>query len=233
MSAWRTVRRCTWCRWANSRMLSPSSRCWRRILSNSSTLDNSFSLAPTVWQPRSVGAGARGWGHFWPSLRPLLGPDQAVIPTRQRYGTQTCPAERLRADLLDQAVIDALLETFQQSDLFEQAIAASRAQAAQLHDQHQAELATVTGQIAKAEATIERYLDAFEAGTMSDETCGQRVQKQGAKIAELRVRQTELHAALDAANIQPPTRDELADLAEQVRIAVAQGPTPASGSCTP
>src|SRR6266700_707931 len=82
MSAWRTVRRCTWCRSANSRMLSPSSRCWRRILSNSSTLDNSFSLAPTVWQPRSVGAGARGWGHLWPSLRPLLGPDQAVIPKR-------------------------------------------------------------------------------------------------------------------------------------------------------
>src|SRR6266536_3585113 len=83
MSAWRTVLRCTWCRSANSRMLSPSSRCWRRILSNSSTLDNSFSLAPTVWQPRSVGAGARGWGHLWPSLRPLLGPDQAVIPIRQ------------------------------------------------------------------------------------------------------------------------------------------------------
>jgi integrase len=34
-----------------------------------------------VWQPRSVGAGARGWGHFRPSLRPLLGPDQAVIPS--------------------------------------------------------------------------------------------------------------------------------------------------------
>src|SRR6266487_2562054 len=87
MSAWRTVRRCTWCRSANSRMLSPSSRCWRRILSNSSTLDNSFSLAPTVWQPRSVGAGARGWGHLWPSLRPLLGPDQAVIPTLDRYAS--------------------------------------------------------------------------------------------------------------------------------------------------
>jgi len=26
----------------------------------------------------------RGWGHFWPSLRPLLGPDQAVIPTRKQ-----------------------------------------------------------------------------------------------------------------------------------------------------
>jgi site-specific DNA recombinase len=165
-----------------------------------------------------VGAAAHGKRHRYPYY---------VCFSRQRYGTQTCPAERLRADLLDQAVIDALLDTFRQSDLFEQAIAASRAQAAQLHDQHQAELTAVTAQIAKAEATIERYLDAFEAGTMSDDTCGQRVQKQGAKIAELRIRQTELRAALDAANIQAPTRDELADLAEQVRIAVAEGPTPA------
>src|SRR6266700_2843083 len=99
MSAWRTVRRCTWCRSANSRMLSPSSRCWRRILSNSSTLDNSFSLAPTVWQPRSVGAGARGWGHLWPSLRPLLGPDQAVIPTllaKRGFAVPGMPGVRLR-----------------------------------------------------------------------------------------------------------------------------------------
>jgi predicted kinase len=44
-------------------------------------------------------------------------------------------------------------------------------------------------------------------------------------IAELRVRQDELRAALDATNIQPPTRRQLADLAEQVRV--AEGPTPA------
>jgi site-specific DNA recombinase len=33
-----------------------------------------------------------------------------VCFSRQRYGTNTCPGERLRADLLDQAVINALLE---------------------------------------------------------------------------------------------------------------------------
>src|SRR6266545_5787291 len=41
-------------------MLTPSSRCSRRIRSNSSTLDISFSLAPTAWQPRSVGTGLGG-----------------------------------------------------------------------------------------------------------------------------------------------------------------------------
>ncbi len=165
-----------------------------------------------------VGAAAHGKLHRYPYY---------VCFSRQRYGTQTCPAERLRADLLDRAVIDALLATFQQTDLFEQAVAASRTQAEILHEQHQAELTTVTEQIGKAEATIERYLDAFEAGTMSDDTCGQRVQRQGAKIAELRVRQAELGRALDAVDIQPPTRQELTDLADQVRVAVSEGPTPA------
>ncbi len=165
-----------------------------------------------------VGAAAHGKRHRYPYY---------VCFSRQRYGTTTCPAERLRADLLDQAVIEALLETFQQTDLFEQAVAASRTQAELLHEQHQAELATVTQQIRKAEATIERYLDAFEAGTMSDDTCGQRIERQGARIAELRVRESELRQAVDAINIQPPTRRELADLAEQVRLAVTEGPTPA------
>jgi hypothetical protein len=49
----------------------------------------------------------------------------------------------------------------------------------------------------------------------------------GNTIAELRSRQEELHVALDAPTIQPPTRQELADLAQQVRIALQEGPTPA------
>jgi len=50
------------------------------------------------------------------------------------------------------------------------------------------------------------FPDAFEAGSLSDGTCGQRVEQQGAKLAELRVRQDELRRALDAAQLQPPTR---------------------------
>jgi len=52
-------------------------------------------------------------------------------------------------------------------------------------------------------------------------------EQQGAKLAELRVRHAELRRALDAVTIQPPTRQELTDLAAQVRVAVSEGPTPA------
>src|SRR6266498_5749321 len=136
------------------------------------------------------------------------------------------PADRLPAEQLDQAVLQALLDAFQRTDLFEQAVAASRTQAEALRDQHQGELSAVTTEIARAEAAIERYLDAFEAGSLPEDQCGQRVQRLGGKIAELRVRHDELHMAVADVNLRPPSRQELADLAEQVRLAVQTGPMP-------
>ncbi len=149
-----------------------------------------------------------------------------VCFSRQRYGADTCAADRLPAEQLDQAVLEALLDTFQRTDLFERAVAASRTQAEALHDQHQAELAAATTEISRAEAAIERYLDAFEAGSLPEDQCGQRVQRLGGKIAELRVRHDELHMAVADVNLRPPSRQELADLAEQVRVAVQTGPMP-------
>jgi len=43
--------------------------------------------------------------------------------SRQRFGTDACPADRLPADRLEAAVIRALLETYQRTDLFDQAVA--------------------------------------------------------------------------------------------------------------
>src|SRR6266508_1975021 len=63
-------------------MLNPSSRCWRRILSNSSTLDNSFSLVPTVWQPRSVGLVLGGGAISGHHSGPYWGQIRLSFPTR-------------------------------------------------------------------------------------------------------------------------------------------------------
>jgi site-specific DNA recombinase len=96
-----------------------------------------------------------------------------------------------------------------------------------MHEQHQAELTTVTEQIRKAEATIERYLDAFEAGTMSDETCGQRVEKQGARSPNCASAKPSCAVPWTPSTSRRPPPQELADLAEQVRVALSEGPTPA------
>ncbi len=41
-----------------------------------------------------------------------------------RYGKKTCSAERLPAEQVESAVLDSLVETYQRTELFDQAIAA-------------------------------------------------------------------------------------------------------------
>src|SRR5207247_268938 len=69
--------------------------------------------------------------------------------SRQRYGTATCPAERLPAEELDAAVVEALLDTYRRSDLVDQALAQAVERSGALRAQHEAEMATVGAALAK------------------------------------------------------------------------------------
>jgi site-specific DNA recombinase len=84
---------------------------------------------------------------------------------RQRYGTKYCGAERLPAEELDAAVLDALVCTYDRTDLFDKAVAAARRRARAERSNRDQELAVIDAGITKAEDAIEHYLSAFEDGT--------------------------------------------------------------------
>jgi site-specific DNA recombinase len=161
-----------------------------------------------------------------PSAAASATPTTYVCFSRQRYGTGQCPSERLPADQLDRAVLQALLDTYQHTDLFEEAAAATTSQAATLRQQRQGELAAIATDLNRAKAAIERYLDAFEAGTLPEATCGKRLQALGAKVADLRARQAELNDALAAISATPLSATELRDLTARIRAAVDHGRQP-------
>ena len=150
--------------------------------------------------------------------------------SRQRYGTKYCDAERLPADELDSAVLDATLHTYERTDLFDKAVTAARRRAKAQQANHAQELAFVDAEAAKAEDAIERYLGAFEAGTLSESQCGTRLQKLGAKVADLRARREELLAAIEQASAAAPSADELSALRDQIAHALANGSVPARKS---
>jgi site-specific DNA recombinase len=126
-----------------------------------------------------------------------------------------------------QAVIDALLATYQHTDLFDRAVAAAHDHAGSLRAHYQDEQAAIGTEIGTAEAAIDRYLDAFEAGTLAEATCGKRVEALAAKLADLRARQAELHDLLAATTVQAPTQAELDALAQQLHATIHAGPAPA------
>ena len=143
--------------------------------------------------------------------------------SRQRYGSTTCDSERLPADEVEQAVLDALVTTYERHDLIEEAVAAARQQASANLGQSEHELAAVTAEIAKADDAIERYLSAFEAGTMPEARCGERVRRLGDRVAELRHRQATLAAAVEEATIPTPSAADLEVMRDRIGPVVREG----------
>jgi site-specific DNA recombinase len=143
--------------------------------------------------------------------------------SRQRYGTKKCDAERLPADALDEAVLNALLATYERHDLFDRAVTAAASHADDSRELHASELAAVEAKIARAEDSIERYLRAFEDKTMPEAQCGERVRKLGRELAELRARRDELAETLDADTTVPPSPEVLAELRRRIAEAIDTG----------
>lgn len=144
--------------------------------------------------------------------------------SRHRYGLATCSAERLPADELDQAVLQAVHHVYQNDDLIARATADFQARPSTTRPQRTEELAAVNCQVLKTEQALDRYLQAFESGSMSEAVCGPRVQTLAGKLDELRTRQAELKAVLEDEKTDGPGPEMLAEIRASVRRAIDHGP---------
>ncbi len=142
---------------------------------------------------------------------------------RQRYGTKRCAADRLPAQALDDAVIDSLLSVYKDTDLFSKSIAEAQERTDLGESAHEGERAALVAELEKAERGIDRYLRAFETGTMPEAICGERVKDLGAKAAALRARCLEIDAELTEAELVAPTSVELSEIRQRVEESIAGG----------
>lgn len=143
--------------------------------------------------------------------------------SRNRYGNDVCPADRLPAENLESAIIEALVSTFRRTDIFDHAVseATKRRNGARL--QQEAELASASAELRKTESGIERYLAAFEEGSLPESTCGERLKALGAKAADLRARKEQLQETLANAKLIPPTLTQLKSIRDRVSEVLAKG----------
>ena len=147
--------------------------------------------------------------------------------TRQRYGTKYCDAERLPAEELDAAVLDALLHVYERTDLFDKAVSASRRRARAERGNYDQELAVVEAGITKAEDAIERYLSAFESGTLSEAQCAKRLEGLATKVRDLRQRREDLAVAIQQSSATAPDAEVIAEMRHHIEKAVTNGAVPA------
>jgi len=85
----------------------------------------------------------------------------------------------------------------------------------------------VEAELRRTEEAIERYLLAFEAGTLSGIHLAPRLQTLAAKTTELQHRQAELTTAIEGTSARPPSEAVLVQLREPITEAITHGPMPA------
>jgi len=117
--------------------------------------------------------------------------------TRQRYGPESCPADRLPADEVEDKMLGALIDTYHQTDIIQEAIMAVAAQTAAAQHDRQKMIAVVEADLVEITSKIDRYLNAFENNTMTEATAGDRVAQLKERAHQLKSHREELASAGD------------------------------------
>ncbi len=103
------------------------------------------------------------------------------------YDTARCSPARLDANAVEHAVIAALACVYRdQHDLIADAIAQAQADHAAGQDGKRAELTAAEDELARTGAAIDRYLTAFENGTLEPEDLAERLAERKARSQQLR-----------------------------------------------
>jgi len=150
--------------------------------------------------------------------------------TLARYDASKCNFTRLNADALDTAVLDALASFYRtQHQLIADAITTAQAQHQAAHTDRHAELAAVEAELTKTGQAIDRYLAAFEHGTMDENLVADRLIQLRTKTTPLRAHRDELTRTLDDKPItpEPATLTQIANHITQIIISGTHNQTKA------
>ncbi len=118
--------------------------------------------------------------------------------TRNRYGTDHCPAPRIDADRFDDIVLDALKDFYtSNTDLMMEAIRDAQTHHEAIRNELESELDSVRTQMAQKETAVDRYLTDYEDGKLGKDLIEQRVKKLSDDLTDLRHRRDDLQFQLD------------------------------------
>jgi site-specific DNA recombinase len=145
--------------------------------------------------------------------------------SRVRYGTAAgCDIHRFNAGAIEAAITTALLDFYtHRGDLIEQAVAEFQAQHSADSFRLRDELAAVTRELKDTSAAIDRYLIAFEKGTLDEDShVRERLATLKVQSMQLRGRKAHLELELD----QPPQTLTPADqtkITDRIREIITSG----------
>ncbi len=143
--------------------------------------------------------------------------------TRSRYGPESCDMDRIDADQLDAALLNSMATFFRtQHDLMAEAVTHAQRDHESNYDSRQDELDTVNAEISKVIAKIDRYLDAFEDGTLEPADLKERLTALRETKQSLQDRRDGLMVELSEQPVMPDTAT-LTDVSDHINDVIRAG----------
>ena len=141
--------------------------------------------------------------------------------SRNRHGRLGCRSDVLRADLLDQAVLESLLATYADTEVVSAAIERWRSLAAEQGPDSASQERRLQAEISGTQTAVERYYLAFENGRLSESRFGSRVDALERRLTQLRAKRDELRDS--TTSIEAPSKEAVRSAEEAVRDAMLHG----------
>jgi site-specific DNA recombinase len=88
------------------------------------------------------------------------------------------------------------------------------------------EIGRIEGQITKAQGAIDRYFEAFEAGTLQAGLCNEKVRNLRARMEELEGERKGLEARRERLELSAIDREMLTSIMDNFEQVMAEGPNP-------
>ncbi|WP_239394232.1 recombinase family protein [Frankia sp. CiP3] len=143
--------------------------------------------------------------------------------TRNRYNRDQCDAPRLDADAVDTAVLTALASFYRDhQQLIADAVASAQLCHRNARSDRTDELTAIETELTQTGQAIDRYLGAFERGTLDEEILATRLESLRTKQKQLRHRQAELTEEIDDEPVMP-ARSTLRTVVKHIETIIETG----------
>jgi recombinase-like zinc beta ribbon protein len=137
--------------------------------------------------------------------------------SRLERGRSGCNQDRIPASDIEKAIIDHLLRALDNETLLSACLDKHVHRLKNVGQNDEEELSKCERDARQTRSAIDRYLSAFEAGSMPADSCGPRLRELEARLAELETLKLSIESRIETKSLNSPSLDEVKCLAAEIR----------------
>ncbi len=144
----------------------------------------------------------------------------------KRFNDHDCKQDYVRAEPLETAIIEDIKNMFRDERFMARLWAEANKRLSAEKPDLEKEIARIEGQLAKTQGAIDRYFDAFEAGTLKAELCNEKVGNLRTRLEALEGERQSLESRRERLQLPAIDREMLNSIVDNFEKVMVEGPNP-------